>query len=1218
MAFGALILSLIALVVAYILRSRIGVLEDQLRILQIDLDSLRDRIGQLTREPRAGPAPAPTEAPIAPVEAVKQPPPPEAVPVKPAPKVEVPPPPKPVVPPPLIPPSPPDAAAPADQAPPKAPPPPRRPAPPVPPKPAFDWEGLIGVKLFSWIAGIALVFAAVFFLKYSVDQRWLGPPIRMAIGLVTGVALLIVCEWRAARRYSWTANALDAASIAILFSTFFAAYTLWDLLAPLPTFGLMAMVTALAVLLAIRHDSMFIALLGLVGGFATPALLSTGEDRPIGLFSYLLLLNAGLAWVAYRKRWPWLTVLSAIFTVFYQWGWVVKFLHEGTLPIAVGVFLVFPILTFVALALGQKRDAADAGAGIFRETSIFSIAAPLLFAVFLAATPAYGSHYGLMFAFLFIVDAGLLVVAAKRGFELLHLLGAVATVVTFCVWLQVSYDGAAWPAILGIVSAFVLLYLVGGFLRLGFSGVAQRAVFAAPLLLVVFPALAYIEPRAAQPGALFGVLFALMALVAAYAIAREEGAVHFLAAFFAVAAEAVWSSRHLTPDRLLPALAIYAIFGMFYLGAPIVAAQYGKRLRPEGSGAVVLFVSLGLLFFLAAGPVASAALWGIAILLAILNFGLLVEAMSGRHPLLLVAGLALSWIVIAVWWSAVSLAALLVPGLIAVAAFTLMILGGNIWAARRAEQEQAQATSVFGHGLYLALVGHAFLFFVAMQPSLSIPPWPFLGVLAVLDLAIGVAALYAKRGELHFVALAASQSILVLWETLAPSAPWPQTAIFVSLGVGGFGLAWFVLARRLGVAEADWSRAFFQAASAVAAFIGMAVVATASTLEGNPGVSILATATVAFVVLLLALDRLADWRFVAPASVVAAALVVFVWSLGNFTPGRWTDELRFAAGIYALFLSYPFWCGPTARRALGPYLAAVAAGVPFFLFARHALVAGGFADRIGLLPLTQALLMAGLLWKLLQLEPPGKRAMGRLAMVAGSVLAFVTVAIPLQLEKQWITIGWALLAAALAWLWRRIPHWGLLVWTSGLMAGVFIRLVFNPAVFEYHARGTTPIVNWYLYTYLVAAAAFFFVAAQLRDQKESIIAGLPGISSLAAAGGAILLFLLLNIEIADFYSTGPQLTFNFNADIAQDLTYTIGWGIFAFGLLTAGILLQSRAARVAAIGLLSVTVGKCFLHDLWRLGGLYRVGSFVGLAICLTLVALLLQKFVLRHQNEAS
>ena len=124
------------------------------------------------------------------------------------------------------------------------------------------------------------------------------------------------------------------------------------------------------------------------------------------------------------------------------------------------------------------------------------------------------------------------------------------------------------------------------------------------------------------------------------------------------------------------------------------------------------------------------------------------------------------------------------------------------------------------------------------------------------------------------------------------------------------------------------------------------------------------------------------------------------------------------------------------------------------------------------------------------------------------------------------------------------------------------------------------------------------------------------IRTLAAAGGTVLLFMLVNIEIADFYSKGSTLTFDFGAGLAQDLTYTIGWGIFAFGLLIAGLFLRSKAARVSAIVLLSVTIAKCFLHDLWRLGGLYRIGSLVGLAICLTFVALLLQRFVLQPQHE--
>ena len=298
-------------------------------------------------------------------------------------------------------------------------------------------------------------------------------------------------------------------------------------------------------------------------------------------------------------------------------------------------------------------------------------------------------------------------------------------------------------------------------------------------------------------------------------------------------------------------------------------------------------------------------------------------------------------------------------------------------------------------------------------------------------------------------------------------------------------------------------------------------------------------------------------------------------------------------------MAYPFWLGDRAGSQLEPYLAPVLASAAFFYFGRQSLVAANFAG-IGLLPVVQAGLMAGLLWRLLRLEPAGSRTSGRLAMIAGAVLAFVTVAIPLQLEKQWITIGWALLAASLSWLWRRIPHQGLLLWSYGLLLAVFLRLVLNPAVFTYHPRGAMPFLNWYLYTYLVSAMSFFATAWLLRQYRRSPLPGLPSLKSLAAGGGTILLFVLLNIEIADYYSQGSVLTFNFSSGLAQDLTYTIGWGVFAFGLLTGGILLGSRPGRVSAIALLSGTIAKCFLHDLWRLGGLYRVGSFAGLAVCLT------------------
>src|SRR3712207_2394250 len=274
--------------------------------------------------------------------------------------------------------------------------------------------------------------AGVFFLRYSIDHGWLQPAVRMTIGIVVGVALLVCSELPAARRYGITVNALTGAGIAILFSTFFAAYALWHLIPAAATFALMVLVTAAAVLLSIRRGSIFIALLGLLGGFATPALVATGQNNPVGLFSYLLLLNAGLGWVAYKKRWPLLTALSLLFTTLYQVGWVAKFLTAGTVPLAVGVFLVFPILSFVVATLGRRGepgDEIDDGPWQRRYAQMARAGSlvPLGFAVYLAAVPGYGTRWAILFGFLALVDLGLLAIAIARGPQVMHFVGAATT-----------------------------------------------------------------------------------------------------------------------------------------------------------------------------------------------------------------------------------------------------------------------------------------------------------------------------------------------------------------------------------------------------------------------------------------------------------------------------------------------------------------------------------------------------------------------------------------------------------------------------------------------------------------------------------------------------------------------------------------------------------------------------------------------------------------------
>lgn len=276
----------------------------------------------------------------------------------------------------------------------------------------------------------------------------------------------------------------------------------------------------------------------------------------------------------------------------------------------------------------------------------------------------------------------------------------------------------------------------------------------------------------------------------------------------------------------------------------------------------------------------------------------------------------------------------------------------------------------------------------------------------------------------------------------------------------------------------------------------------------------------------------------------------------------------------------------------------------------------GLGNIIGALPVFQALLMGLLVLQLLKIEPSGNRALGRLALVAGAALAFVTVAIPLQLEKEWITIGWVLEAAALAWLFGKIPHRGLLAAATGLFIAVFVRLTLNPFVLTYAPRSGLKIWNWYLYTYLISSAAMIVGGWLLSKTEDSLIEGCPRVSKLVPAGGVILLFLLLNIEIADFFSIGPVVTFNFSATLAQDLTYTLAWALFGVGLLATGIALRNQPARIASLALLVATIVKCFIHDLARLGELYRVMSFVGLGICLALVALALQKFILAPRKQ--
>jgi uncharacterized membrane protein len=272
-------------------------------------------------------------------------------------------------------------------------------------------------------------------------------------------------------------------------------------------------------------------------------------------------------------------------------------------------------------------------------------------------------------------------------------------------------------------------------------------------------------------------------------------------------------------------------------------------------------------------------------------------------------------------------------------------------------------------------------------------------------------------------------------------------------------------------------------------------------------------------------------------------------------------------------------------------------------------------DYFGLLPAAFAILpLLSLVALVRGRETDSAARLNQLAWFGGTALLFITLIFPIQFDRQWITISWALEGTALLWLYLRVPHAGLRATGVVLLLVAFARLALNPAVLSYHQRSDTPIFNWFLYAYGVTLMCHF-IGARLLAPPRNRLGRIP-VPPLLNSLGVVLAFLLLNIEIADYFGTaGHTLTFQFEGNFARDLAYTVGWALFALGLLTLGIWKGTRAARYAALVLLSVTLLKLFFHDLARLGQLYRVGALVAVAFVAILASFLYQRFIPRNDR---
>ncbi len=213
-----------------------------------------------------------------------------------------------------------------------------------------DLETLVAGKLFLWVGMIAGTLAVSFFLKLAFERQWIGPTGRVLLGGVVGCALLALAERLRLRGYQAYAHVLSGGGILILYLSVYAAFSFYHLIGQPPAFALMALVTATAVVLAARYDAYAIAVLGLIGGFMTPPLLSTHVDNEVGLFGYVALLDAGVLALAYFKRWRSLNYLAFAATWLTFAGWAARFYDEPKLWLTL-FFLTLFFVMFAALAV---------------------------------------------------------------------------------------------------------------------------------------------------------------------------------------------------------------------------------------------------------------------------------------------------------------------------------------------------------------------------------------------------------------------------------------------------------------------------------------------------------------------------------------------------------------------------------------------------------------------------------------------------------------------------------------------------------------------------------------------------------------------------------------------------------------------------------------------------------------------------------------------------
>ena len=349
----------------------------------------------------------------------------------------------------------------------------------------WNWEWLLGGNWLARIGIVALIFGVAFFISLAIDRGWLGELERVVLGLIGGLAFLGAGEYYR-KRYAVWAQTVTGGGIAIFYLSVYGAFALYGLISTELAFGVFALITLAGALLSLRHEAVGVAVLSILGGFATPLLLREQLPDQRLLLVYVLVLDVGVLALAGFRNWRWFTLLAwaGSLVVFAFWQ------MELEPPVVLGqigitaIFIIFAGAT-VAFHIVRQQAAgiADLALVTLNATGYYGISYALIYDPY---RPWMGGFTALVAVFYVLLAAA----CRMRGPEQLNLtLFSAGLAVVFAVLAVPIQLGGPWVSVAWGVEALVLVWLSFPLRmrELRWAGYAMFAVSAVWLLAVDSP-----------------------------------------------------------------------------------------------------------------------------------------------------------------------------------------------------------------------------------------------------------------------------------------------------------------------------------------------------------------------------------------------------------------------------------------------------------------------------------------------------------------------------------------------------------------------------------------------------------------------------------------------------------------------------------------------------------------------------------------------------------